>query len=265
VARDGQSITLPPVTPAVSVGQGRRGLGAGVDIELDRAVIAAVETGSSADKAGLQPGSTILSINDTPVASWHDVRAAMKSATPDKPMAITVQESGSVREIQFTPTANDVSTIAGLNYITLAAFDVHQTVIRADSPWQAMVWGVGETRDLILKGYLTLKRVAYDRSVPASNLVGIVGIFHSGTLFADKGWDWYVWFLAMVSANLAVVNFLPIPVVDGGLFCFLLLEKLTGRPPSQKLQVAAQMVGLVLILSLFLFVTYNDVMRIFTS
>jgi len=58
-----------------------------------------------------------------------------------------------------------------------------------------------------------------------------------------------------------VVNFLPIPIVDGGLFTFLLIEKITGRPPSPKVQAAAQVVGLVLLGSLFLFVTYHDILR----
>jgi regulator of sigma E protease len=57
------------------------------------------------------------------------------------------------------------------------------------------------------------------------------------------------------------VNFLPIPIVDGGLFIFLLMEKITGRPPSARVQTAAQVMGLLLLGSLFLFVTYHDVVR----
>ena len=70
----------------------------------------------------------------------------------------------------------------------------------------------------------------------------------AGAKFAFKGFDWLVWFLAMISANLAVVNFLPIPIVDGGLFTFLILEKVQGRPLSQRAQSIAQVVGLALIL-----------------
>jgi len=67
----------------------------------------------------------------------------------------------------------------------------------------------------------------------------------------------------MISANLAVVNFLPIPIVDGGLFTFLVIEKLQGRPLSPRTQSIAQVVGLALIVSVFLFVTYQDIMRMF--
>ena len=66
----------------------------------------------------------------------------------------------------------------------------------------------------------------------------------------------------MISANLAVVNFLPIPIVDGGLFTFLIVEKIQGRPLSAKTQSIAQVVGLAIILSVFLLVTYQDIARL---
>jgi regulator of sigma E protease len=66
----------------------------------------------------------------------------------------------------------------------------------------------------------------------------------------------------MISANLAVVNFLPIPIVDGGLFVFLILEKVMGKPLSPRAQSVAQLVGLALIAGVFLFVTYHDIVRL---
>jgi regulator of sigma E protease len=71
-----------------------------------------------------------------------------------------------------------------------------------------------------------------------------------------------VFFLAMISVNLAVLNFLPLPIVDGGLFLFLLYEKVFKRPPSIAFQNAATLVGLALIGTLFVVTFYNDVMRL---
>ena len=82
-----------------------------------------------------------------------------------------------------------------------------------------------------------------------------------GAKFAYKGNDWLLWFLAMISANLAVVNFLPIPIVDGGLFTFLIIEKIHGKPVPPGVQQVAQVVGLAFILSVFIFVTIQDIMR----
>jgi regulator of sigma E protease len=127
-------------------------------------------------------------------------------------------------------------------------------------PWWAVKWGVTETRDFILQFYLTLRRMV-GGSVSPNQLMGPVGIFVGGAKFAFRGWDWLLWFLSMISANLAVVNFLPIPIVDGGLFTFLILEKIQGKPLSPRAQAIAQYVGLAFLAGVFLFVTYHDIMR----
>src|SRR5256712_7177736 len=97
----------------------------------------------------------------------------------------------------------------------------------------------------------------FQGSVSYKNMMGPGGIFNAGRQFAIKGMDWLIWFLSMISANLAVVNFLPIPIVDGGLFTFLIIEKIQGRPLSPKAQSIAQVVGLSIILAVFLLVTYQ--------
>ena len=130
----------------------------------------------------------------------------------------------------------------------------------ATGPLQAAAWGVTETRDFVMQFYLTLQRM-FQGSVSYKNMMGPVGIFDAGRKFAYKGNDWLIWFLAMISANLAVVNFLPIPIVDGGLFTFLVIEKIQGKPLSAKTQSVAQVVGLAVILSIFLLVTYQDITR----
>jgi len=121
-------------------------------------------------------------------------------------------------------------------------------------------WGLEETRDLIVQFYITLQRM-FGGSVSAKNMMGPLGIGKAGLGFASRGMDYLIWFLAMISANLAVVNFLPIPIVDGGLFLFLLIEKFQGRPLSPRVQSIAQLVGIALIASVFIFVTYQDIMR----
>ena len=72
-----------------------------------------------------------------------------------------------------------------------------------------------------------------------------------------------MFFMGMISVNLAVINFLPLPIVDGGQFLFLVFEQVRGRPVPIKIQNAATLAGLVLIASLFLFITYNDIVGLF--
>jgi regulator of sigma E protease len=118
--------------------------------------------------------------------------------------------------------------------------------------------GAQHTEKFILQVYMTLRGL-FIGTVSPTNLHGIVGITKVGYDIQERGhvWLWYV--LAMVSVNLAVANFLPLPIVDGGLFLLLILEKIRGKPLSLKVQSAIQIVGIVLLAGLFLFVTYNDI------
>ena len=79
---------------------------------------------------------------------------------------------------------------------------------------------------------------------------------------ARRGPTWFWYFLALISVNLAFVNLLPIPVLDGGHLLFLLIEKVKGSPVSARVFGYSQVVGLVFVLLLVLFVTYNDILRL---
>jgi regulator of sigma E protease len=122
---------------------------------------------------------------------------------------------------------------------------------------------VQETRDSILQVYLTLSRLI-EGSVPVNGVVGPVGMFQMGTKVASQGMDYLLWFLAIISANLAVVNFLPIPVVDGGHFLFLTIEKLRGKPVPDRIIAMATWCGLALIGFVFVAVTCQDILRMLT-
>ena len=86
-----------------------------------------------------------------------------------------------------------------------------------------------------------------------------MGIAHVGTIIADRGVIWVMFFLGLISVNLAVVNFLPLPIVDGGQFLMLLYEQIRGKPVPIPVQNAVMMAGMLLIVGVFLFVTFNDI------
>ena len=120
---------------------------------------------------------------------------------------------------------------------------------------------VEETQKFIVMTYLTIDRLIRG-SVGVEQLRGPVGIIHIGTQIADRGLTFLIFFLALISVNLAVINFLPLPIVDGGLFLLLIYEKLKGRPPSLAFQNAATIVGMFMIGTVLLVTFYNDVMRL---
>src|SRR5690606_32141778 len=99
-------------------------------------------------------------------------------------------------------------------------------------------------------------------SLPLSQAAGPIGIVHYGATFTSYGWPYLMFFLGLISINLVVINLLPVPIVDGGHLVFLAIEKIKGSPVSARVQTAATLVGLVLLGSLFLFVTYHDIGRL---
>jgi bifunctional DNase/RNase len=107
-----------------------------------------------------------------------------------------------------------------------------------------------------------LERMVFTRSVGIDSVSGPLGIIDLGGEFARSGFVKFVFFLAIISANLAVINFLPLPIVDGGLMVFLIIEKIKGAPVSLRVQVATQMIGLFLLIGFFLYITFNDAMRL---
>ena len=266
VERDGQEVTVGPIVPSIKVAKGQMGVGMQLRSDGTRAVIADVRDGTAAKAAGVPANSRITGVNGAAVESWFDVKREIAKASADQPIKLSLATEGGTKDVELKLTEKQVEQIGGLSYTTALTMPpiqaLHERVEprQTDSPLVAAGWGVTETRDFVLQFYLTLQRM-FEGSVSYKNMMGPVGIFDAGRKFAYKGNDWLLWFLAMISANLAVVNFLPIPIVDGGLFTFLIIEKIQGRPLSAKTQSIAQVVGLAVILSVFLLVTYQDIAR----
>jgi membrane-associated protease RseP (regulator of RpoE activity) len=136
------------------------------------------------------------------------------------------------------------------------------TLLKGDNALDAVWIGVHKTYYFIVQVYKILERMVFTRSVSVDSVSGPLGIIDLGGEFARSGFVRFVFFLAIISANLAVINFLPLPIVDGGLMVFLIIEKIKGSPVSLRVQVATQMIGLFLIIGAFLYVTFNDAMRL---
>lgn len=270
VERDGKVIDLPPIEANYRVGKGHWGIGFGPMVSEGRPIVAAVHETSAAAQAQIPTGVLIQTVNGRPVSDWHEVvtemRAAIASGSSSVPLTYVPldKQAPAAQAVSTTLelSPEEIQSLQNVRYTHMLALMPSETVRRTSNPLVAAGWGVVETRDLLLQFYVTLHRLTQG-SVDATNFMGPLGIVHAGSFFAQKGLDWLIWFLAMISANLAVVNFLPIPIVDGGLFLFLIIEKIKGKPLSARMQTVAQLVGLAIILSVFLLVTYQDIRRIF--
>jgi membrane-associated protease RseP (regulator of RpoE activity) len=139
---------------------------------------------------------------------------------------------------------------------------VELTLLKGENALDAIWIGMHKTYYFILQVYTIMERMIFTRSISMKNISGPLGIIDMGGRFARAGVVDFIFFMAIISANLAVINFLPLPIVDGGLMVFLIIEKIKGSPVSLRVQIATQMIGLFLIIGLFLFVTFNDAMRL---
>jgi len=267
VHRDGKDLLVSDLVPDVKLPGGGRGLGIQLDVEENSTVVGGVLESSPAAEAGIHadpnsPAQTVItSIAGQAVKSWFDVQRVLAGVQQPGSVPITYRVDGAEKTSTLKLGESDLANVRSNRYT--ASIQLHELSDprQTTNPIVAVKWGLEETRDLIVQFYQTLQRMLVAHSVSPKNLMGPVGIFSAGTKFAYRGTDWLIWFLSMISANLAVVNFLPIPIVDGGLFTFLIIEKIQGKPISPKVQSIAQVVGLALILGIFILVTIQDITR----
>jgi regulator of sigma E protease len=260
VLRDGKTLAFDNITLG-NIGNRHYGLGVGLGFDDQHPVVAQILTDSAAAKAQIPAGATLTAINGQPVRNWFDVQRTLASSKANQPIEVAYAVEGDeTRSATIDLSAAELTDIQSHRYTLPLLLQELIEPRQTNNPALAAWWGVVETRDFVLQFYLTLKRMVQG-TISYTNMMGPVGIFVAGTHFADKGTDWLIWFLAMISANLAVVNFLPIPIVDGGLFTFLIIEKIQGKPLSARTQSIAQIVGLAILVSVFLLVTYQDITR----
>lgn len=249
------------------------------DQTLDDTVLALPpESIGSAMIAVDRPGVRLLSVGGRTVGDFAGIREALRTASLDAyergqgvdvPIEWSLPVPGSPRERHTAElSAAQVAELHDLGYGPpqgmLSAFVPAEFLLRADGPIDAVRVGLAETHRVMMMTYLTFARL-FQGSVKVEHLKGPVGIAHLGTRVANRGIIWLLFFMALISVNLAVVNFLPLPIVDGGQFLFILYEWVRGKPVPEAVQGIATVAGLLLIGAAFLIITFNDIRNVFTG
>lgn len=225
------------------------------------------------------PGSTIVSVAGTPVSTFADTRAALISATASsakehsgapvpiefrRPVAGVPSPDAPIEKLTWNLSPEDVASLHALSWkspLPVELFEPEFVVLQGKNPIDAIRMGLHETRRVMLNTYVTFARL-WQGSVKVEQLRGPIGIAHLGTLVANRGFIYLVFFLGLISVNLAVINFIPLPIVDGGQFLFLVFEQIRGRPVPMAVQNVATIAGLAIIGVVFIVVTYNDIIRL---
>ena len=227
-----------------------------------------VEDESPAHTAGMQSGDELVRIGDEEIVSTSDavrtdeenddawvtfVKTIRKSG--GDACQVVVMRDGVALDFEVAPFERRRNLV--MDELELQAERVYQRIPFPSSVAAGFRQTLNQGKNILL----TLKSLL-SGDVAAKNLGGIILIARASYTFAEEGMGKILFFMAILSLNLAVLNILPIPVLDGGHLFFLAIEKIKGGPVSDRVMGYANWVGLVFILALMAFVTFNDIRRL---
>ena len=230
----------------------------GVHMGMD-VFVEGVTPGSPAEQGLLRAGDQIVAVDGEPI---KDVRTLIDTVGKKAGQAISLQvlRDQAQLQLQVIPEANEAGR--GLIGVRLSAKPWVEKVWQRKGVIESVIYGFTRTWEVSVMTLEMFKRML-SASISADNLGGPIAIAQMAGSTASHGLVYFVMFLAFFSVNLAILNLLPVPVLDGGMLMFLALEQIRGKPLSVDMQMRFQMVGMLLIMSLMVFAFYNDIMRLF--
>lgn len=220
-------------------------------------VVGGVEAGSPAATAGLLPGDRILEVDGSPVASFENLQTIVR-ASAGRPLALAIEREGERTALTVTPAGRPVGEgEGGSGRVGISSAAVE--FVRS-SPWAAPWHAVVETAGIV-KGTLVAIGQMIVGSRSTEELGGPLRIAQMAGEAFKAGPVTVLWFTAILSINLGLINLFPIPMLDGGHLVFYGIEAARGRPMNDRAQEIALRIGLAMVLTLMVFATWNDVSR----
>lgn len=228
-------------------------------------IISGVLPGSPASDAGLPPGSTVTSLqtsNDELLSPTPSEFIAFVDKHPDQPIVVSYTDGTSQNELTMTPKRGvSETTDRPLLGVSLTYAEVQSRPLLT-SLKDAFFFTLAST-EAIVRGIGHLIGDAFHLNADLSQVAGPVGLVSLVGQASAQGISTLLMFTAIISLNLAVINLLPFPALDGGRFVFVLIEAITGSPLNPRIVGYANMVGFAILILLMVAVTWNDVARLF--
>lgn len=232
-----------------------------------RPVVAEVMSGGAGARAGLMAGDEILAVNDKTIDSWMEFVPEIQS-NPGRILVLEILRHGQIIELNVTPQAEiehgrTIGRIGVTPVIDQSAFEALRVIVTypAGEAVRKALEKTWETTALTLR--MLYKMIFGD--VSWKNVSGPISIADYAGQSAQMGLVSYLAFLALISVSLAVLNLLPIPVLDGGHLMYYTIEIVKGSPVSEKVMIIGQRVGLAMLFTLMTFAIYNDISRLTTG
>jgi len=227
------------------------------------AVVGEVLPGRPAAKTGFEKGDTILSVDGTPLAQWYDLLQVLRQ-DPGRQLSFRVARASGPVTLLVTPTVDTLTDTDGKSRPVGRIGIAVETDFRSESLTlaQACVEGWKSTASASTQIVRTIRGLFSGR-ISKREVGGPIMIGQLAGESARLGLDPFLAFMALISINLAILNLLPVPILDGGQFVFLLAEGIVRRPLPLKLRERLSMLGMVLIVLLMGLAFSNDLRRLF--
>jgi regulator of sigma E protease len=227
--------------------------------------IGKVGEGSPAEKAGLKENDLILSIDGTDVESWEDM-AEIITQSDGRALALSVLRAESSFVVNITPELKTTQNLFGedVQRFVIGITSAGELFAKDLNPIQAFSESIVQTYTIAKLTVVSIVKLIQG-TISTKTLGGPIMIAQMAGQQAKEGTANLVFFIALLSINLAILNILPIPVLDGGHLLFFFIEAVIGRPVNKKMREIAQQVGIFVLILLMIYVFYNDITRIFFS
>lgn len=220
----------------------------------------AVPKGSPADQGGIQSGDRVVRVDDREIRDWSEFESAVASSA-GAPLQITVEReraAGTERHtVEIRPQMRPVSLSLGFHPVQ------DRSLVRATGPMEAVSLGFASSLKLTKQILVILKKLVLGEIAARKTVGGPISIAAVTIQSAQAGFVYFLLLLATLSINLAILNLLPVPMLDGGNLFFVILEAIKGSPVSERVLGTSQTIGLFLLVALMLWVTFHDIRNVF--
>jgi regulator of sigma E protease len=252
VERQGEKKTLtlrPELATELKIGTS--GLAPDIPAKLGKP-----KPGFPAEQAGVMENDTVIAVDGKTIYHWIQFSTLVRDSKGNK-LTLMLERDGKRMEKIVTPRLD------GGRYV-IGVVPVPQQVFRKYGFLESLRLGFDKTIESVDLTFITLKKlITFNLSI--KTLGGPVMIAQMSGQAAAAGLSAFLSLLAMISISLGVLNLLPIPVLDGGMILFLMIEAIRKKPLSRKVMEVSQSIGAGLLITLIVVVSYNDIMRMFFS
>ena len=260
----GSAVVLPQ--PVLDPSGGRH---YATGIEPSELFVYSVEPGSPADRIGLRRGDQLLELDGQPILHWNLLRQRL-AAEPEKTFRVSWVSPGGVHhqasfkqelrsELDAYRQEEQRLVFGASNRAAWKTADPVSIRHRFFYAWGHALARTGEIMTFTAQGFFQIIR----GEMSPKTLGGPLTIGYAAGVAAEQGLAQYLWLMALLSINIGLLNFLPIPILDGGLLLFFTIELFKRRPPSARARTITTYIGVVVVAVLVLFALKNDVVRFF--